>query len=114
VSSAAGSVLEGSARGWGKIGEGPGLPGPLQCVAKFKDELWVGAGRFGLAKRQGKTGQIDVAKPKVLAVSFDVRQDLVIATKDYIAGSQAGTSFTGTGNGWLLKNLANEPLCCFA
>jgi hypothetical protein len=111
---AAGSVLEGSAHEWGKIAEGPGLPGPLQCVAKFKDELWVGAGRFGLAKRQGKTSQIDLAKPKVLAVSFDVRQEFVVATKDYIVGSQNGTSFTGTGNGWLLKNLADKPLCYFA
>jgi hypothetical protein len=111
---AAGSVLEGSAHGWGKIGEGPGLPGPLQCVAKFKGELWVGAGRFGLARRKGTTSEMELIKPNIHAVSFDVGQNMVIATKDVIFGTADGVSFKGTAKGWLLDNLSGKPLCYFA
>ena len=111
---AAGSVLEGSAHGWGKIGEGPGLPGPLQCVAKFKGELWIGAGRFGLARRKGTTSEMELVKPNVQAVSFDVRETMVIATKEVVFGTADGVTFKGTAKGWLLDSLSGEELCYFA
>jgi hypothetical protein len=108
-----GTILEASAAGWGKIGEGPGLPGPLAAVAKFRDELWVGAGQFGLFKRAGTSNRFDCIKPNAHAVDFDVRQQFLITCSDFIGGTADGQSFKLTARGWLLRNRASHPLCDF-
>ncbi len=108
-----GSILEGSAAGWGKIGVGPGLPGPLAGVAKFKGDLWVGAGQFGLLKRVGTTGQFDCVKPNIHTTDFDVRETLLMAANEVLAGSPDGKDFKLGGRGWLLGMRASHPLCDF-
>lgn len=105
-----GSLLEGSATGWGKIAEGPGLPGPLHAVAKWNDHLWVGAGKFGLLRRVGKTDKLESFKPKVLAEHFDVRKELVATCPTLIGFTLDGSDFNGGGVDMLRKLRSGKAL----
>ena len=91
-----GSLLEGSSHGWALVGRGPGPLG-LHAVAKWRGELWIGAGAGGLCRRVGTTSEIEVVKPNVWAMSFDARWDLVIVTQSEIVGTADGSSFIGFG-----------------
>lgn len=104
------SVLEGSRAGWGKIAQGPAYPVPLSAVARWKGELWIGAGTFGLLRRVGTTNQLEVVKPNIHAIGFDARHNLVISCPDLIASTADGVNFRGTGKGMLLKAREGKSL----
>ncbi|MCP3098219.1 hypothetical protein LZ198_04920 [Myxococcus sp. K15C18031901] len=106
----AGSLLEGSAHGWGRIAEGP-VPGmPLFAVVKWKEELWVAAGQFGLFKRVGTQNQIECIKPNLSAVGLDARKNLLISCKDRISESADGQAFFSSGRDFLLNARAGTAL----
>ncbi len=108
-----GAVLEGSAAGWGKIGDGPGLPGPLAAVAVFQGKLWIGAWTLGLFRRAARSNRFEPLKPNLHAVHLDVRGSLVISCDDMIAGTDDGNDFFATGDGWLAALRAGHALCDF-
>lgn len=105
-----GSLLEGSAHGWGRIAEGPVQGMPLLGVAKWKEELWVAAGQFGLFKRVGTQNKIECIKPNLWAVDLDARQNLLISCKDIIATSVDGKAFAANGREFLLRARAGVSL----
>ena len=102
-----GGIFEGDSKSWRKIGEGPG---PLFCVAKYKDEVFVGAGPLGTARRAAGAEAFEVYKPKLHAVSFDTRDQLVVGATDRVFGTHDPALFRGTGADWLTQNLAGKPL----
>jgi hypothetical protein len=105
-----GSLLEGSAHGWGRIAEGP-VPGmPLLGVAKWKKGLWVAAGQFGLFKRVGTKNKLECVKPNLWAVDLDARGNLLISCKDVIIHTADGKVFQGSGKNVLLNNRAGKKL----
>jgi hypothetical protein len=78
-----GALVRGSARGWHVV-----LDDEVQkpCVAKWRDEVYVGTyGDLGLCKLEG--GALRSFKPKVQAMTLDVRRDLVASTPGAIAGT---------------------------
>jgi hypothetical protein len=97
----AGSLLEGSSQGWGKIASAPAPKGPLLAVAKWNDELWVAGGGKGLCKRDGKKNKLKVVKPNAKANSFCVGEKLLIGTEDFIGETADGENFQGAGAGFL-------------
>ncbi|QSQ11627.1 hypothetical protein [Myxococcus landrumensis] len=106
----AGSLLEGSAHGWGRIAEGP-VPGmPLLGVAKWKKGLWVAAGQFGLFKRVGTQNKLECIKPNLWSVDLDARQDLLISCRDFIAATTDGKKFMAGGKDSLMKARAGKKL----
>ncbi|WP_342378043.1 hypothetical protein NVS55_01775 [Myxococcus stipitatus] len=106
----AGSLLEGSAHGWGRIAEGP-VPGmPLLGVAKWKKGLWVAAGQFGLFKRVGSQNKIECIKPNLGAVDLDARKNLVISCRDKIAESADGKAFSSGGREFLMRRREGKKL----
>lgn len=107
---AAGMLLEGSAHGWGKIGEAPVDGMPLLGVAKWKKELWVAGGQFGLLKREGTQNKLTVVKPNLWAVDLDARAKLVICCKGIIGETANGKDFLGFGKGLLQETRDGEPV----
>lgn len=107
----AGTLLEGSSQGWGKIASAPAPRGPLLAVAKWNDELWVAGGRKGLFKRDGKKNKLKLIKPNAKANSFDVGEKLVIGCEDFIAQTSDGENFEAAGAGALLKSRDGIDLC---
>jgi hypothetical protein len=106
----AGSLLEGSAHGWGRIAEGP-VPGmPLLGVAKWKKGLWVAAGQFGLFKRVGTKNKLECVKPNLWAVDLDARKNLLISCKDFIVETTDGKAYMAFGRDFLLKHRAGKKL----
>jgi hypothetical protein len=101
---AGGRFLEGSVHGWSDVLAGPG---PLFGVAKWKNEVWVGAAQHGLMKREGD--KLVSIKPNIKAETMDARQDLVITCPDKIAGTADGKNFGSAGKGNLLEMLAGTP-----
>ncbi|MCP3065267.1 hypothetical protein LXT21_41490 [Myxococcus sp. K38C18041901] len=105
-----GSLLEGSAHGWGRIAESP-VPGmPLFGVAKWKKGLWVAAGQFGLFKRVGNQNKLECIKPNLPAMGLDARKNLLISCRDRIAESADGKAFTSGGKDFLLTSRAGNKL----
>ncbi|MCC7541557.1 MAG: hypothetical protein IT379_35390 [Deltaproteobacteria bacterium] len=106
-----GSIFEGSQSGWTRIG---GIPdtetGDVQAVAKWNGDLWIACSRLGLWKRIGKTDQFDRYKPRVDAVSIDVRDGIVVACKHLVASSADGVGFMATAMEHLLNDRANKLL----
>lgn len=94
-----GKVLEGSRKGAQPIGAIPGadMPADVQCVAKWNDQLWVGAGRLGLLRRKGKSRKFESVKPNIDCVAMDARDELVMCCEGMIAGTPNGTDFAGYG-----------------
>ncbi|WP_342378044.1 hypothetical protein NVS55_01780 [Myxococcus stipitatus] len=105
-----GSLLEGSAHGWGRIAEGP-VPGmPLLGVAKWKKGLWVAAGQFGLLKRVGSQNKLECIKPNLWSVDLDARKNLVVSCRDRISESADGKAFASVGQEFLLDTRAGKKL----
>ncbi len=106
-----GSVFAGSRTGWTRIG---GItdtdPGDVQAVARWQGELWVACSRLGLWKRIGSSDQFDRYKPKLDAVSLDVRDGIVVACKHKVSSSADGAAFRSTAVEHLLKDRAGKPL----
>ncbi|WP_224372275.1 hypothetical protein [Hyalangium versicolor] len=106
-----GSLLEGSAHGWGKIGEAPGPgPKPLLGVAKWNKELWVAAGQAGLFKRVGTGNQLECIKPNLWATGLEVGQQLLICCKDVIVSTADGQRFRGSGKNYVLQKRKGKAL----
>jgi len=106
-----GTLLEFKTRGWARIGRIPmALQGDVQEVAVWKGELWIAASRLGLWKRNGKSRKLVQVKEKVLAVSLDVRQDLVVAHFDGLCSSDDGRRFFSFGDGYISEMMAGRPL----
>ncbi len=106
----AGTLLEGSAHGWGKIAEGPVKGMPLLAVAKWKKDLWVAGGQFGLFKRVGTQNKLKCIKPNMRAVDFDTRGNLLVACEDFIGQTVDGKEFDGAGDDFLLEERAGKKL----
>jgi hypothetical protein len=83
------ALWEGSASGWGKVADGPGV---LQGVAKFGGEVWVGGQKQGLLKRE--RNKLTVVNPDLHVNALDSRKVLLITTYDEIAETTDGKSFT--------------------
>lgn len=110
ATSAGGALLEGSRAGWGKVADGPGPGTPLFGVAKWRGELWVAAGAFGLLRRRGTSAQLEVVKDKLHANGLDARGSLVISCFDKIAGTVDGSDFESVAADYLLEARANKSL----
>jgi hypothetical protein len=108
-----GSLLEGSASGWGKIASGPSSDWPLHDVAKWNGELWIAAGPFGLMRRVGISSDLEVVKPNLRATALDARQDLVVTCDDMIAGTGDGKDFRAAAKDSLKQARAGKPLLDF-
>jgi hypothetical protein len=98
-----GSLLEGSASGWGLIARTIDDRFPYTCVRKFAGELWVGGGKLGLFRRKGKTNELENFKPKITATAMESRSSLIITCENKIAGTSDGQSFRSTANDHLLN-----------
>ncbi len=83
--------------------------GPLDGVAKFAGELWLGGEQAGLLKLDGKTNKIEVIKPKVLTRAIEARKELLIAAEDRVVYSADGESFRSVGSGAFPKFCAKRP-----
>ncbi|MFY1829224.1 hypothetical protein ACN47A_25120 [Myxococcus fulvus] len=105
-----GSLLEGSTHGWGRIAESPVRGMPLFGVAKWKGELWVAAGQFGLFKRVDTQNRIECIKPNLWSVDIDARQDLIISCRDFIATTVDGKNFIAGGRDMLTKLRAGKDV----
>jgi hypothetical protein len=97
-------LLQGSTRGWTEILEGPG---PLFGVAKWKNEVWVGAAEHGLMKLAGT--KLVPVKPNIKAEKLDARGGLVISSPLAIAGTNDGVAFTGAQIPALAKLVEKNP-----
>ena len=91
-------VLKGNGTAWEVIALGPGhnsrMHMPLRAVAKWKDQLWIGAGSYGLLRRVEETDQLEVVKSNFNVDAMDARRNLVMACSEYIVESSNGTNFT--------------------
>ena len=105
-----GSLLEGSKHGWAKIAQGPGPGTALLGVTKWKGQLWVGAGPFGLLRRVDATERLEVIKENIRATGFDAREGLVITTDDIVAGTSDASAFFGCGDEVLLNGRDGHAL----
>jgi hypothetical protein len=84
-------VFQGSARGLDKLMEHPHLTG---CIAKWKDQWWVGVGgELGLSVLDGNT--LISKKPNIIPTSFDARDSLLMAASVGLVGTPDGEVFTG-------------------
>jgi hypothetical protein len=109
-----GSLLEGSASGWGKVAGGPIADWPLHAVAKWKGELWVAGGPAGLLRRVGATSRLEAVKPNLRATALDARGELVVTCDDMIAGTADGQGFWAIGDGSLEQARAGKDLLDFS
>ncbi len=104
--SSSGVLLEGSVHGWAEaLDEGI----PLFGVAKFKDNLYVGAGDKGLFLRKGQ--KLVPFKPTVKATTMEARKDLLVVADKLICTSTDGQRFDTTDEEFVLETLINEPEC---
>lgn len=83
-------LLEGSIHGWSELlNHGK----TLNCVAKWKDVVWVGACHEGLFKLED--GALVLHKDSVKPHLLDVRGDLLASCAEAIAYSEDGQAFFG-------------------
>jgi hypothetical protein len=99
-----GDLLTGSIHGWVRLMHYEGM---LHCVAKWHDEVWVGAGEDGLFRLVDE--QLELVKPNVHAERFDSRRDLLITTPSLIAETKDGASFKAEFVKTLEALSSNEP-----
>ncbi len=100
-----GAVLwAGSAKGWVKAAD---APGPLFGVAKFADEVWVGAKELGLHKLVGN--KLKRVSSKLRALMMDARKSLLITCEDQIAATTDGKVFSTKGKGALESLRGGKP-----
>jgi len=103
-----GELWEGTSHGWAKRAQSA-EGGPLLDVAKFKGEVWVAGGEEGLLRLKGGTNELECVKPNIEAKSFDVRGNLLITTKDFIAQTVDGVKFQARGRDAFEKSRASIP-----
>ena len=96
-------LLDGSIHGWSVAIE---ADHSLFSVAKFGDDLWVGAGELGLMRRVG--AGLEVVKEKIKTRKIEVRSEMIMSAPDKVAFSPDGKSFKSTAKGFLLDALADD------
>jgi hypothetical protein len=90
-----GSLIEGSAVGFSVVAQ---LPAPIYAAAKFKGELYVGAGPLGLFRRKGKTGELELLKENIKATSLSARPEFLVASCPNVVGfTSDAVSWAGVG-----------------
>ncbi len=100
-----GVLLDGSVHGWAL---GLQWPKPLYGVARFCGDLWVGAQKDGLMKRDRDT--LIPVKPNIKAELLEARQHLIISAAESTCYSEDGRSFKGQPDrGVLYQNLIAAP-----
>ena len=85
-----GHLLQGTVHGWEVLLH---HDGPLHCVARWRDAVWVGAGPGGLFKLVNE--RLELIKPNILAERFDTRNLLLITAPNAIAETADGSNFQG-------------------
>jgi len=85
-----GHLLQGTVHGWEVLLQ---HNGPLHCVARWGDAVWVGTGPGGLFKLVNE--RLELFKPKVLAERFDTRGYLIGAAPNAIFETRDGSDFQG-------------------
>jgi hypothetical protein len=85
-----GQLLQGSIHGWDEVLNGGG---PLFGVAKWKKEVWVAAEERGVMKLAGS--ELVSMKANIKATSLDARGDLLVSSRDAVAGTADGTAWVG-------------------
>jgi hypothetical protein len=91
-----GSVLEGSAAGFGVVATLTSNL-PVFAVAEFKGQLYVGGGPLGLFRREGTGGELVCIKDKIKATGLESRESLLIAAGVKVAWTTDGVAFTSNG-----------------
>ncbi len=67
---------------------------PLTAVAKWKDQLWIGASTYGLMRKAEKTDKLEVVQPYVRPNAIDARGNLLVSCEDRILETADGKTFT--------------------
>jgi hypothetical protein len=106
VTDVGGVLFEGSADGFIERAR---WEGPLDGVAKWKGELWLGGEEAGLLKLDGKSNKIEAFKPKVFTRAIEARKHMLIAAENRIVISQDGQEFYSVGKNALLEIAQNTP-----
>lgn len=88
-----GIFLEGSASGWGFGANNPLGAVPLRAVAKYKGEVYVGAGTLGLLKRATGGGALEEFKAHVGTNHLEARDNLIVCGNNAIIGTSDNSSF---------------------
>jgi hypothetical protein len=95
--SAEGHVFAGGVDGLASVAT---VPGACHAVARWRGELWVGAGPGGLFR--GVSGALQVARSDRPCRSLDARgEHLVVGCDDVLCSSPDGTRFPAVGRGAL-------------
>jgi hypothetical protein len=85
------SLLSGSVKGWSEVLIHDMA---LRAVAKWKGDVWVGAGGdLGLCKLEGR--QLVYVKPNIKALCLDARENLLATASGLIADTTDGAKFSG-------------------
>jgi len=106
-----GSILAGTARRLARIGSIPVAgPAEVQAIAKWRGDLWVAASRLGLWRGPAGTAVLTCYKPKLDAVSLDVRDGIVVACQYKVSSSDDGAAFRSTAIEHLLNDRADKRL----
>jgi hypothetical protein len=109
-----GTVLEGSASGWGRIAENYIDQAPLLSVAKFKGQLYLAGGPQGVLRRVRNTDRIEVVKDNILATWFDATADhLLITCDEEICGTNDGKNWVSVAEGYYADVVGNQPLMMY-
>jgi hypothetical protein len=100
-----GALLQGDSQGWQIRVDGLVQ---LPCVTKWRDEVYVGTyGELGLCKLE--SGGLVSFKPRVQAISFDVRGELVALMNGNLVGTSDGEDYSATGIGLFASVTAPFP-----
>lgn len=106
VTDAGGTLFEGSSSGFITRAQ---WSGPLDGVAKWQGEIWLGGQKAGLLKVVATTNRIEAVKPNVFTAALDAREYLVIAADEMVVFSKDGKSFWQVGRGSFEKFCRDRP-----
>jgi hypothetical protein len=99
-----GVLWEGSSTGWGKVAEGTG---PFYGVAKFGEDVFVGAKEHGILKRT--RDRLECVNPEIHGQILHVGKALLISCPEEIAATSDGKTFGAKGRGSMQKVLDEKP-----
>ncbi len=97
-----GQLLRGSTRGWDELLRGAA---PLWGVAKWKGEVWVAGEKRGILKLAGST--LVPVKPTLKATALDARGELLVSSRDVVAGTADGAAYFGINAARAAKTIAH-------
>ncbi|MFY1829210.1 hypothetical protein ACN47A_25050 [Myxococcus fulvus] len=81
-------VHEGSVYGWSEVAESPGM---LMSVAKYREQVWVAGGTYGLFTLRGN--ELEEVEAPVKPLSLDTRKRLVMATSEGLVDTEDAKEF---------------------